>query len=99
MKADQFEKLKRLSAQAPLMPLVGQSPAPQKKVQRPPVARLSVSLPQGEAERIEELARAHALATGDKPTGSELVRAGLMILDSLAPKDRQAALAKVPKLR
>lgn len=94
---DRFAKLTQMGAQAPLMPLV--SLPPSKPAATPPVARLSVSMPPHEAERAEGLARELAMATGDKPTTSELVRAGLELLAALKLPERQAVLARLVKSR
>ena len=45
------------------------------------------------------LAKDAARATGDKPTASEVVRAGLLLLAALSPAERLAAIGKVPKVR
>lgn len=100
MKPDRLAKLVKMSAQAPLMPLA--VPGPQLAGKTSPggyVARLSVSLPPSEADVAGELARKVAMATGDKPTQSELMRAGLMLLAGLSLADLQATLARVPKVR
>ena len=100
-KPDRFGKLTAVMAHAPLTPLVA-VPAPAQPVPAPVkalVARLSVSLPPAEAECIEVLAKESARATGDKPTVSEVVRAGLMLLAALPPAERLAAIGRVPKVR
>lgn len=93
---DRFAKLSTLGKQTPFVPLA-HAPVPQPKAGL--VARLSVSLPPSEAEHIEVLAKEAARATGDKPTQSELVRAGLVLLASLPLADRLAALGRLPKVR
>lgn len=103
-KPDRFAKLTQLGAQAPLMPLVGQlvgqpSASVEKTAVGGRVARVSVSMPPAEVERVESLARELALATGDKPTTSALVRAGLALLAALPLSERQAAIAQLAVIR
>jgi hypothetical protein len=56
-------------------------------------------MPPAEVERVESLARELALATGDKPTTSALVRAGLALLAALPLSERQAAIAQLAVIR
>ena len=97
MKADRFAKLTELGAQAPLMPLVGQTS--QSEPDRVLVTRLSASMMPAEVERIEVMAREHARATGDKPTQSEMIRAGLELLSTMSLVERQAVLDRLPKFK
>ena len=97
MKADRFAKLTEMGAQAPLMPLVGQLSRPEPD--RVLVARLSASMMPTEVDRIEAMAREHARSTGDKPTQSEMIRAGLELLSAMPLADRQAVLERLPKIK
>lgn len=97
-----LDKLVQHGKTAPLMPVVSTAPAsvvPEKPPTGSRVARISVSMPPAEADRIEVLAKEVARATGDKPTTSELVRAGLELLAGMSAQERHATLSKMAKLR
>ena len=97
MKADRFAKLTEMGARVPLMPIVDPSAHPSRgKVL---AVRLSTSMPAAEAERIEAMAREHAMASGERPSQSELVRAGLELLAGMTVRDRQAVLDRLLKLK
>lgn len=97
MKADRLAKLAQMGSLAPLLPVV--DPEPHRKPDRVPAVRLSTSLPQSEVDRLEEMGREHALATGEKPTQSELMRAGLELLAGMTVADRNAVIAKLLPMR
>ena len=93
-----LDKLVRHGQQAPLMPLLV-PPTPSVAPAASRVSRISVSMSRAEAECIEELAKEVARATGDKPTTSELVRAGLELMAGMTAEKRHTVLAKLSKLR
>lgn len=97
MKADRIAQLVRTQGQTPLLPQVDPSPQPQRE--KALAVRLSTSMPAAEAERIEVMAREHAMTSGEKPSQSELVRAGLELLANMKVPEREAVLARLMKLK
>jgi hypothetical protein len=72
--------------------------APTEKEKKPKLVRDSFTIPKNEYAAIDAL-KARALTLGMAIKKSELLRAGLMLLDSLSDTRLKSALASVPTLK
>jgi hypothetical protein len=86
------------AAAKPAPAVVPQAPAKVDKVKKPKLVRDSFTIPKAEYGAIEAL-KQRSVKLGLSPKKSELLRAGLMLLDSLDDAGLSKALAAVPAIK
>jgi FtsZ-interacting cell division protein ZipA len=94
---------RKVAAQKPASPAkkansVKAKPAPEQKAKKPKLVRDSFTFPKDEYQAIAGL-KQKALGLNHSAKKSEILRAGLMLLNGLNDKAFLSALAKVPALK
>ena len=94
---------RKVAAKKPASPAkkassVKAKPAPEQKVKKPKLVRDSFTFPKDEYQAIAGL-KQKALGLNHSAKKSEILRAGLMLLNGLNDKAFLSALAKVPALK
>ena len=94
---------RKVAAKKPASPAkkassVKAKPAPEQKVKKPKLVRDSFTFPKDEYQAIAGL-KQQALGLNHSAKKSEILRAGLMLLNGLNDKAFLSALAKVPALK
>jgi hypothetical protein len=94
----QTEKSEKKTIKETISETTPEKPSKKKKNESPKVVRDSFSFPKSDYRKISEL-KAKCLTMGLQAKKSEILRAGLLLLETLSDEDLKHAIGKVENLK